>query len=287
MRRTVSCRRERAAVLVDVLPVRIDALRDDARAELLEDLGRDAVGRPLPAVDDHLEAVERQVARERVLHEDVVAPDRVVDAERLADRGGRRTERVDRVREHEPLDLRLDLVGQLEPRPAEELDAVVLERVVGGGDDHPGVRAECPREERDPGRGERTDEQHVDAHRADAGRHRGLEHVAGEPRVLADQDLVPVRRPLAHVGERPPETERRLRRHGLDVRDAAYAVGTEEPSPHHRPPSVPGATRWSVSGSGRCFSSSSDGGRSTRALTRYVPGTSPAASTYAAPSARS
>ncbi len=79
-----------------------------------------------------------------------------------------------------------------------------------------------------PGRRQRPDQQHVDAHRADARGHGGLEHVAREPRVLADDDLVPARAALEHVGDGAAEAQRRLRRHRLDVRDAADAVGAEE-----------------------------------------------------------
>ena len=91
----------------------------------------DAVG----AVDRHAQTIERQVTRKRVLDEHVVATDRVVDTERLADLGRRRTELRDRVVGEQPLDLELDVVGQLEPRGGEELDAVVLEGIVRPRDD--------------------------------------------------------------------------------------------------------------------------------------------------------
>ena len=52
----------------------------------------------------------------------------------------RRPQRVDHAAYDEPLDLGLELVGKLEARAAEELDAVVLEGVVRGRDDHARVR---------------------------------------------------------------------------------------------------------------------------------------------------
>src|SRR5581483_5799419 len=118
---------ERAAAAVDVLAVGLAGERVDARAELLDDLGRDAVAGAVRCVDHDAEAVERERAREAVLDEDVVAPERVVDAEGLSDLPRRRPEVVDRVREDELLDLGLDGVRQLEAVRREELDAVVLE----------------------------------------------------------------------------------------------------------------------------------------------------------------
>ena len=226
---------ERPAVPVDVLAVGIDAERDHPGAELLQDLGGHFVRGTVAAIDGDREPIERQVARERALGEDVVAADGIVDAEGLPDLGSGRAERVDRVREDEPLDLRLELVGELEPGRAEELDAVVLEGIVRRGDDDPGVGAERAGEERDARGGERPDQEHVDSHGADARGHGGLEHVAREARVLADQDLVPAIRLLRHVGERAPESERDLRGHRLDVRDPAHAVRAEQLA-HYRPP---------------------------------------------------
>ena len=80
--------------------------------------------------------------------------------------------------------------GSLKPVLVEELDAVVLKGIVRGGDDHAGVGAQAAREKGDTRRRHRPDQQHVDTHRADARGERALEHVAGEARVLADDDLV-------------------------------------------------------------------------------------------------
>ncbi len=270
------------AALVDVLAVGGDPERHHAGPELLEHLGGDLVGGPVPAIDRHRKAVEREMPREGGLHEDVVPPDRVVDAKRLADLRGRRPQRVDRVGEHQPFDLSLDLVGQLEALAVEELDAVVLKRVVRGGDHHARIGPQRAREEGDARGGQRPHEQHVDAHRADARGHGRLEHVAREPRVLADQDLVPVRRALAHVRERPAEPQRRLRGHRLDVRDAPHAVGAEEASPaHDSPPAVASVSCTS----GGSPTSSTPAGSSTCTGSVCRPGPSPAASTATAPSA--
>src|SRR5262245_8838748 len=277
---------QRPGLAIDVLPVGVHPERHHAGAELLEHLGRHLVGGAVSAVDGDHEPVQGQLTRERALREDVVATDRVVDPEGLADLLARRPQGIDGTRHHEALDLRLVLVGQLEPRAAEELDAVVLERVVGRRDHHARVCPQRAREERDARGGQRPDEQHVDPHRADARRHRGLQHVPREPRVLADEDLVATRRSLAHVRQRPAQSQRRLRRHGLDVRCAAHAVGPEEPPrlAHHPPPCSFGVGTVTRTNSGLRPVTTSGAGRRTCTGTSCTPGASPPASTKTAPS---
>ena len=59
------------------------------RAELLEDERRDAVRRAVRGVDDDAHAVEREVARERLLEEDDVAAARVFELLGAPDPGAR------------------------------------------------------------------------------------------------------------------------------------------------------------------------------------------------------
>jgi len=68
----------------------------------------------------------------------------------------------------------LHLVAQLAPPAGEELDAVVLERVVGGGDDRRRV-ALGGREPGHAGRWQHADIGHVEALGHEPGRKRGLE----------------------------------------------------------------------------------------------------------------
>ena len=181
---------KRAAAEVDVTAVGPDVDLVDGRAQLAEHLRRDVVSGAVGAIDDDLHAVQRQLLREGVLQELDVAPDRVVDALRLADRVGRGARAVvpaaDRL--HAALDLGLDLVGQLVPVGGEDLDAVVLVGIVRRADHHARVRAHRPGDERDPGRRQRSHQQHVGAGGHDPRLQRALQHVAGEPRVLADHD---------------------------------------------------------------------------------------------------
>ena len=221
---------KRAAAEVDVPAVGPDVDLVDGGAQLTEHLRRDVIGGAVGAVDDDLDAVEGQLLREGVFQELDVAPDRVVDALRLADRVGRGARPVvaaaDRL--HAPLDLGLDLVGQLEAVGGEDLDAVVLVRIVRRADHEARVRAHRPGDERDPGRGQRAHQQHVGAGGDDPRLQRALQHVAGQARVLADHDAsraLGAAEPLRH---RLPEAQRHLRGHRVAVGDAADAVSSEK-----------------------------------------------------------
>ena len=100
------------------------------------------------------------------------------------------------------LDRLLELVGQLAAGAVEELDAVVVVGIVRGADDDAEVAVEALHQVGDAGRRQRPDQQHVDAGGDEAGLERGLEHVARQARVLADQDRAAVRREHARRGAR-------------------------------------------------------------------------------------
>ena len=75
------------------------------------------------------------------------------------------------------------------------------------------------------------------------GGQRRFEHVAGEPRVLADHDEMLVRAVVKAFADRHRDLERRFRRHRLDIGGAADAVGAEKLARHRAtdtPQSQPG-----------------------------------------------
>ena len=219
-----------ADVAVDVGAVGPHADRRHLRAELLEDERRDAVGRAVGGVDHDLDAVEREVPREGRLGEDHVAAARVLELLGAADRLAGLAHRQGALFEQR-LDLGLGLVGELEAVGAEDLDAVVVVRIVAGADHDAGVGAHADREVRDRGRRDRAAQDHAAAHRADPRGERRLDHVAREPRVLADHDARDVALAAARdERDRAAQLERELGRHGRLVRDAADPVGSEEVS---------------------------------------------------------
>ena len=137
------------------------------------------------AVDDDPHALERDLAAQRPFGVFDVAGLDVVDALGAAEVGRVGQHRRD-VAVHQRLDPRLDIVGELIAVRPEQLDAVVLVGVVRGGDHHPEIAAHRARQHRDRRRRDRTEQQHVDADRREAGDQRVFDHVTREPGVLAD-----------------------------------------------------------------------------------------------------
>ena len=85
------------------------------------------------------------------------------------------------------LDPLLHLVGELVALAVEDLDAVVLIGVVGGGDDDAGVRLAAHRQIGHRRGGDDAQGHHVAAHGAQT-RHQGrLQHIGGDAGVLADE----------------------------------------------------------------------------------------------------
>ena len=127
-----------------------------------------------------------------------------------------------------PFDFSLDIVGQLETVGAEDLDAVVLERIVGRADDHTGVGAHARRDEGDGRRRQRPHQHDVRAGRDDARFEGALEHVAGQSRVFADDDAAAFAALAKVLGDGAAERQGHLGGHGVLVRDTTDSVGAEE-----------------------------------------------------------
>ena len=219
------------ATLVDVQAIRFDAELHDLGAEFLEDQRREQVGRAVTAIHDDLHP--RQIACADALLGvfDVAAPG-VVDAGRLADL----------VRAHPgdlplaqdlPLDRQLQLVGQLVAIGPEDLEPIILIRVVRSRQHDAGAATHRLRQVRHARRRHRADEEDVHAARDESAGQRGLEHVAGDARVLADDDAVVV----GAIGFQDPRdrlagTQRDFRGDRVFVRFPANTVRAEESGGH-------------------------------------------------------
>jgi hypothetical protein len=92
----------------------------------------------------------------------------------------------------EVLDLLLDFVAELEPVRTEELDAVVLERIVRGGDHHSEIGPQRPGQHGDRRCRHRAEKEDIHADGGEAGNKCVFQHVSGQARILADHDPVPV-----------------------------------------------------------------------------------------------
>ena len=219
-------RRRGADLVVDVEAVRLDADRHHLGAELPQGLRGDLVAGAVGAIDHHAHAFEVDLARQGPLGElDVTGLD-ALDALGAAEGGGF-GQAPGQIGIDQGLDLQLHVVAELEPVGAEQLDAVVLVGVVRGGDHDAEVAAHGAGQHGDGGRRDRAEEQHVHADRGEARLEGGFDHVAGEPRILADHDPVAVIAPLLeHEAGGLPDLEGEIRRDDA-VRAAANAVCSE------------------------------------------------------------
>ena len=206
----------RAAVVVDVAAVGLDSDLDDLGAQLPQRLGRHLVAGAVGAIDDDAQPVEAQLARQRALGEFDVAFLRAFDSRCTANcLGG--DQQFGGVGVDQLLDLLLGVVRQLVAFGIEQLDAVVVERVVRGRDHDAEVGAQRARQHGDGRRRHRPEQKHVHADRGEARHERGLEHVAGQAGILADDDAVPVVAVLEDLARGHADLQRHLRRHRRGV----------------------------------------------------------------------
>ena len=218
----------RAQPGVDVEAVGLVADGDHLGAELVEHRWRDVVARAVRAVDDDPQSAQVELGRKGALAELDVAARCIVDPPCLAELGRRDAEQR---RVHRRLDGMLDRVRQLQSTGREELDAVVVERIVRRADDDAGGQPQRARQIGDARCGQRPGQMDVDPRRRQPGLERRFEHVAGNPRVLADQDRGPpagVARLLGeHAPGRPTELQHELRRDGHGADAPANSVRAE------------------------------------------------------------
>ena len=132
------------------------------------------------------------------------------------------------------LDLLFDVVGKFETLRAEQLDAVVLEQIVRSGDHDAEIGAHRLGQHRDRRRRHRAEQQHIHADRGEARHHGVFDHVAGQPRVLADDDAMAMIAALKYQAGRLPHLERELRCNQT-VGTAPNPVGTEIFAAHVTP----------------------------------------------------
>ena len=144
------------------------------------------------AIDHHFQPVEADVACHRLLHRVDIAAARILDPAGAADPGGLDQQRF---LFEQAFDRCLGVVGQLEPVGTEQLDAIVLERVVAGGDHHAQIGAHLAGQQRDRRGRQRPGHDHVHADTGEARDQRAFHHIARQARVLADHH--PVTMPAA------------------------------------------------------------------------------------------
>ena len=222
----------RAAFLVDVEAVRLDADGHHLGAEFPKRGRRDLVGGAVGAVDDDAQARQRHGARQGALGEFDVAVVHAVDALGAAEPVGIGERHLDVGIQH-PLDAVLDLVGKLEAVRPEQLDAVVVVGIVRGRDHHAHVGAQGMHQHRHGRRRDRAEQEHVHAGGAQARDQRVFDHVARQAGVLAEDDAMAMASALEGKAGGHADAHGDLGGHGELVGSPANAIGAEITSCHH------------------------------------------------------
>ncbi len=181
-----------AAPLVDVPAVGRVEEGHDLGPRPLEDLGAHPVGGPVGQVQAHLQAREVRGVFQEEVHVHALGLAEVPHGADAPGRVGLLQKRLYGL---------LGLVGELLPRGAEELDAVVPVGVVAGGDHGPGGGPQAAGEVGHPRGGQDPQVLHPYPLAHEARRQRGLQKVRGLPGVLGQEDHGP-RAFLAEVGPR-------------------------------------------------------------------------------------
>src|SRR5581483_5751509 len=117
---------------------------------------------------------------------------------------------------------------KLQPFFGEELDAVVFEGVVRGGNHDAGVDPQASREKGDRRGGKRTDQKNVDPHRADPGGQGRFQHISRNPGIFADDDPVPPRFVLENMRGGAAKLHRHLTGHRIDIGNTPNAIGSKK-----------------------------------------------------------
>ena len=164
-----------AAPIVDVHAAGLSAHDDRIRAKLFKNARSDVIRGAVRAIEHDPQALQTKAAIDRCLTELDVAACSVRQP-------GCATEAVGAHADHLAFelcfDLQLDGIGQFVSAAIEELDAVVVVRVVGGRNHDSGVRAQRAREVGDRGRRHGAEQANVDASAGEAGLEHRLQHVA-------------------------------------------------------------------------------------------------------------
>ena len=174
----------RTDVPIDVQSVRADANGVDVGAQFTKHARRHLIGRTVRAVQRNLQPLELQFARHRTLAELHVARPGIVDAGRLAEpfRADGEKRLVDG-----GLDLGFSGVVEFFTLRGEQLDAVVLVRIVRCRNHYPGIGPERSNQLGHRRRRQRPQHAHIGPGGDETRFERRLEQIAGNARVLADQ----------------------------------------------------------------------------------------------------
>ncbi len=213
---------------VDVQTIRRGPHDHDAGPQLFEHRRRDVVSGTVGTVDHDGQTAETEPTGHGTLAEFNVAAGGIVNAHHLAQM--RRVHRGHRFFQH-LLDFQLDGIGQLGAFRRKEFDAIVVVRVVGRADHNPRLRMEGAGEVGDRRCGHRPQHRHIDTGGHQPRLQRGLEHITGDPGILADNEFAAAGTGK-HPARGPAQLEDKFRIDGSLPHAAPNTIGAEIVSRH-------------------------------------------------------
>ena len=168
-----------------------------------------------------------------------IAPARVLNPLGPADILGRRQPRA---LVQQPRNPRLRLIAQLVAIRPKELDPVVRGGIMTGRDHHTDIGAQAMGEIANRGRRHRPQQKHVHARGCEPGSQRIFDHIAREPRILANHHAMLLLVAAEIPPRRSPEAQRHIRRHRPAVGLPPDPVRPKQLCTHRLSPYPPNAT---------------------------------------------
>ena len=221
--------RGRAAIEVNINPIRLDSNREDLRPEFPQNLRRNPMSRAIGAVDYDPHAIESSAARKAALDKFDVATLSIIEPAHLANLF-RRGEDGRLVLKNLCLDGGLDRVGELIALGVEQLDAIVEVRIVACRNHNPQVSAQGAGQDRNRRSRQGPQQYDIDSGRGQARRQGGLEHIARQPSILANHRSRAM--VVGLLGDLSPDRhgdgKRGRRTHGFGIDAPTNTVGAEK-----------------------------------------------------------
>ena len=218
-----------AAAFIDVETVRLVGDGHHLGAKITKRVGRGSIGRPVGAIDNNLHAIKTDIRRQRRFREFHIAPDGVqhpagtAEQFRLGQLDGPGCQLGN---------AELDGIIKLEPIRAEQLDAIIVMRVVACRNHHPEMGAKRACQIGDARCRHRPEQAAVHADGGESCNKRRFHHIAGHSGVLADHDKRPSGPVFRVVVDEPAagrqrQADNRLGGHCPGIDPCAHPVGTE------------------------------------------------------------
>ncbi|MNF62286.1 hypothetical protein D3C84_439630 [compost metagenome] len=214
----------RAAVIIDVQAIGLRGEHHHLGAQLAKDAWSNLVHRTVRTIDNDLQAGKTGTGRHTAFAEFDVATRRVVDSRHLADLA--RLDNRHRRRIKQFFDHQFDVIRQLGALPGEKLDAVVIMRVMGRTDHDAGLGMKGTGQIGNCRRRHRPQQHHIRTRGGKPSFERRLEHIPGNARVLANQNLANAHFPERHASS-PAELKHEVRSNRVGADPTTNTVGAK------------------------------------------------------------